>query len=140
MFEETIMDARETHRRRIGVVSTVGALLLCFMCWPAVGDDSAAGAGGVVRRRAVEVPNADWSKYCASLSMNGVADGEMTISRDTASRFQLLWSRKLNGPIGSAPSIAHGKVYVGDWGGFEWALDAVTGDVIASVDLGRTSQ
>jgi len=54
-------------------------------------------------------------------------------------RIALLWSRKLSGPIASAPSVARGKVYVGDWAGREWALDTDTGDVIASADLGQTS-
>jgi polyvinyl alcohol dehydrogenase (cytochrome) len=44
----------------------------------------------------------------------------------------------LSGPIGSAASVAGGKVYIGDWGGYEWALDAATGDVLASADLGQT--
>jgi FOG: WD40-like repeat len=51
---------------------------------------------------------------------------------------QLLWSRTLGGPIASAPSVARGKVYVGDWAGIESALDASTGELIASADLGLT--
>jgi len=71
--------------------------------------------------------------------MSGVAAGERVLSPVTVSGLQLLWSRTLNGPIASAPSVARGKVYVGDWGGIESALDAGTGDLIASANLGQTS-
>jgi polyvinyl alcohol dehydrogenase (cytochrome) len=71
--------------------------------------------------------------------MNGVAIGEEVLSTTTVPRLSVLWSRTLSGPIASAPSVVRGKVYVGDWGGMEWALDSTTGDVIASADLGQTS-
>lgn len=70
--------------------------------------------------------------------MDGVAAGEITLTAANAPSIALLWSRTLGGPIASAPSVARGKVYVGDWSGFEWALDQDSGDVIASADLGQT--
>jgi polyvinyl alcohol dehydrogenase (cytochrome) len=84
-------------------------------------------------------PVNDWPKYCGSLSMNGVAAGERILTIDSVANLQLLWSRKLSGTIASAPSVARGKVYIGEWSGHEWALDAATGAVIASADLGRTN-
>lgn len=71
--------------------------------------------------------------------MTGVAAGEQILSTVTVPQLHVIWSRGLNGPIASAPSVARGKVYIGDWGGFEWALDAATGNVIASIDLGQTT-
>jgi outer membrane protein assembly factor BamB len=108
---------------------------------PAAGDDQAANVvvGPGRRRAAVVNPTNDWKKYCGSLAMNGFAIGESVLSASSAPQLQLLWSQKLNGPIASAPSVARNKVYVGDWGGFEWAFDAATGKVIASANLGQTS-
>ena len=40
--------------------------------------------------------------------------------------------------IASSPTIVAGSVYIGDWGGIEWRLDAATGEVLARADLGRT--
>jgi outer membrane protein assembly factor BamB len=93
----------------------------------------------VGRRRAAVTPVNEWTKYCASLSMNGVASGERILTTESTPNLQLLWSRTLNGPIASAPSVARGKVYVGDWGGSEWALNPANGAEIASVDLGQTT-
>jgi polyvinyl alcohol dehydrogenase (cytochrome) len=119
------MSPVETHRRSIAV-----AVLLVLMCLPAT--------AGIVRRHAATTPVNDWPKYCATLSMTGVS-GERILSAESVPGIVLLWSRKLSGPIASAPSVAHGKVYVGDWGGREWALDVDTGAVIASADLGQTT-
>ena len=128
----------ESHRRNISVASAVSVFLLCLVCLPAAGQtDDRSDVD--VRRRASAIPVNDWPRYCASLSMNGVAAGERILSPASAPGIRLLWSQKLSGPIASAPSVARGKVYVGDWGGREWALNAVTGEVIASADLGRTN-
>jgi outer membrane protein assembly factor BamB len=133
------MGSKTRRSRGLGIVSAVGAFVLCLVCWPAAGDDQAKLTGGVVRRRAAETPVNDWAKYCGSLAMTGNAVGERVLSTASVPRLQLLWSRTLSGPIGSAPSVARGKVYVGDWGGVEWALDATTGNVVASADLGTTT-
>jgi outer membrane protein assembly factor BamB len=132
------MTSVEPHRRNISVASAIGGLLICLHCVPAMTAEKPDRSGIIVRRRAEIAPVGDWAKYCGSLSMNGVAAGERTLSAETAPNFQLLWSRTLSGPIASAPSIARGKVYIGDWGGSEWALDPTTGAVIASANLGQT--
>lgn len=118
-------------------VAVAGALLFCFGALT-VGADRIQRPDAIIRRRLTRGPDNDWPRYCASNSMNGVAVGEQVISSGTAADLHLLWSRKLSGSIASAPSVARGKVYIGDWGGNEWALDAATGDVIASIDLGQT--
>jgi outer membrane protein assembly factor BamB len=116
-----------TRRSSLAVI----AILLVLASSPA--------NAGVARRRAAVTPVNEWTKYCASLSMDGAANGERILSIESAPRLRLLWSKTLNGPIASAPSVARGKVYVGDWGGTEWALHPATGAVIASADLGRTT-
>lgn len=117
----------------------IGVFLLCLTCLPATAAEKPDRAGAIVRRRAEVAPVGEWTKYCASLSMNGVAVNELSLSTESVPQLQLLWSRTLSGPVASAPSVARGKVYVGDWGGIEWALDPATGDVIASADLGQTT-
>ena len=82
-------------------------------------------------------PPDDWPKYCGNLAMSGAASGD-ALSSGTASSLVLLWSQKLTGPIASSPSVAGGKVYIGDWGGREWAFDAVTGNLMAVANLGMT--
>jgi polyvinyl alcohol dehydrogenase (cytochrome) len=126
------------HRRNISVASAIAAFLLCSTCLPVAAAEKTEQSGAIVRRRAEIAQASNWPKYCASLSMNGVAAGERDLSTVTVPRLQLLWSRTLSGPIASEPSVARGKVYVGDWGGREWALDADTGALIASADLGQT--
>jgi len=107
------------------------ALLLGLSCLPATAS--------VARRHAATTPVNDWTKYCGTAGMTGNAVGERILSTDSVQRIALLWSRKLNGAIASAPSVARGKVYVGDWSGLEWELDTDSGEVIASADLGQTS-
>jgi outer membrane protein assembly factor BamB len=113
------------------------ALLLCLAALPG-GAQKVDRTDVIIRRPLNRAPINDWPKYCASLSMNGVAAGEQVLSTVTVPGLHLLWSRVLEGPIGSAPSVARNKVYVGDWGGKEWALDAGNGNVVASIDLGQT--
>jgi outer membrane protein assembly factor BamB len=112
-------------------------LLFCFVVLPAAAQKVDPGEG-IIRRRLERGPTNDWTKYGASLSMSGVAVGEQVLSTVTVPQLHVIWSRTLDGSIASAPSVARNKVYIGDWAGKEWALDAATGNVIASIDLGQT--
>jgi outer membrane protein assembly factor BamB len=90
---------------------------------------------GVPLRRSTE---GEWSKYCADLGMTGNPSGEVLLTRESARALELLWTRKLGGSIASSPTIAGGRLYVGDWSGQEWALDPGTGNLLAVANLGMT--
>ena len=81
----------------------------------------------------------DWPKYCGNLAMTGVAAGERAISPASVGAMALAWTDALPGAVASSPIVVAGRVYVGDWSGIEWSLDAATGAVIASADLGSTA-
>jgi len=81
----------------------------------------------------------DWPKYCADLAMTGVAAAERAISPSRVSTLRLAWADTLSGTVASSPTVVGGRVYVGDWSGTEWSLDASTGAVLATANLGRTS-
>ena len=70
--------------------------------------------------------------------MTGVAPSGGNISKTTARLLTLRWSAHLSGPIASSPTIVNGRLYVGDWAGNEWSLDAATGAVVAHAFLGTT--
>src|SRR5260221_12534061 len=84
-------------------------------------------------------PHSQWPKYCGNLAMTGTAEAAGRLSKTSAPFFVPLWTAKLNGPIASQPTIAGDKVYIGDWSGTEWALDADTGLPIAQMNLGTTT-
>jgi outer membrane protein assembly factor BamB len=125
-FEEIVMAPVGPYRRSI---ATAALILLTSLPAPAE----------PLRRHAATTPVNEWTKYCGNLSMSGVAAGEKILSTESVPRMALLWSRKLNGPIASEPSIARGNIYVGDWGGYEWALDTDTGEINAFANLGITT-
>lgn len=85
------------------------------------------------------VSNASWPKYCGTIEMTGTPDGTAGITTGNAYRLALAWQVKLNGPIASAPSVFDNRVYIGDWGGYETALDATDGSLVARANLGMTS-
>jgi polyvinyl alcohol dehydrogenase (cytochrome) len=128
----------KNNRRPFAVAA---ALLFCLADLRGRAETAQAinGAGTTIRRRLSRGPDNDWPRYCASNAMTGNAAGEQILSTATVPRLHVLWSRSLSGPVASAPSVARGKVYIGDWGGFEWAIDAATGSTIASIDLGQTT-
>ncbi len=71
--------------------------------------------------------------------MTGQARNETKIGPATVAGMQLLWQVSLPGAIASSPTVVSGKLYVGDWDGNEWELDAATGRVVASAKLGTTT-
>jgi polyvinyl alcohol dehydrogenase (cytochrome) len=83
-------------------------------------------------------PDKDWPKYCADAAMTGQAHDETLISTTSIATMHLAWKTLLPGSVASSPTIVAGRVYVGDWAGFEWALDAPSGQVLASANLGTT--
>lgn len=80
----------------------------------------------------------DWPKYCANLEMTGVAQSANGVSTSSVRNMALRWSRVLGGPIASAPTVYGGRVYIGDWAGIEWSIDAATGAQLGTTSLGAT--
>jgi outer membrane protein assembly factor BamB len=70
--------------------------------------------------------------------MSGTPTGASSLGVATVPQLTLAWTTSLKGPIASAPSVLDGTLYVGDWAGFETAVDVQGGKVIAQADLGRT--
>src|SRR4051812_6485264 len=81
----------------------------------------------------------DWPKYRANLEMTGVAAAAGPLSPETAPLLRPRWITALGGPIAAEPTVAGGKVYVGDWSGYEWAVSVDDGSVLAQADLGTTT-
>jgi polyvinyl alcohol dehydrogenase (cytochrome) len=84
-------------------------------------------------------PHSEWRKYCSDYENSGVAQSGGAISPFTAGQLRTSWSVTLGGPIASSPTISGDTVYVGDWSGFESAIDITNGDVMAMADLGTTT-
>jgi polyvinyl alcohol dehydrogenase (cytochrome) len=124
------------HGGRVAVLAAVLAARAAFAAVPAALPASSLVAlnGSPVKRSSA----GDWPKYCGTLAMDGRAPGEKLLTRATAPALALLWTRSLSGPVASSPTVADGRVYVGDWAGREWSLDAGTGALLATADLGMT--
>jgi outer membrane protein assembly factor BamB len=100
---------------------------------------TATAAFPKLRQRLVAPPEAaGWPKYCGNPSMSGTPAGPSSFGVATVPRLTLAWTTSLHGPIASAPSVLGQAAYVGDWGGFETAIDVESGKVLAQADLGRT--
>ncbi|MDL2718116.1 MAG: PQQ-binding-like beta-propeller repeat protein [Acidobacteriota bacterium] len=97
-------------------------------------SSSLAPSGPPVRRS----ESGDWPKYCGTLALDGSAPGESLLKTTSAPGLELLWTRLLDGSVASSPTVSGGRVFVGDWAGREWSLDAGTGALLATANLGTT--
>lgn len=57
---------------------------------------------------------------------------ESRIGRRNVSRLRPKWEVTMNGDVSATPAVVNGAVYVPDWGGTFWKLDADSGRVIWS--------
>jgi|GEM_PF-4849944 len=79
---------------------------------------------------ALAVPSNEWPQFRAD-SQNTGASGNVAPTSG-----QVLWKFDLGNPTRSSPSVAAGMVFIGDSGGYVWALDAETGKKIWSFKTG----
>ena len=82
------------NRRWLAVAA---ALFLAAGALPAGAAQKVDRPAPSIRRRVLRGPDNDWTRYCASNSMNGVAAGEQLLSTGTVLNLHLLWSRTGSG-------------------------------------------
>ncbi len=122
---------RPRMRTRLPALMGLALLPAVVTLWPQ------PGAVPVPRAPVVTLHH-DWSKYCGNLAMTGTAPADARLAASNVGKLQLLWRRQLFGTIASSPSLSRGTLYIGDWSGTLWALDAGTGETRASANLGTT--
>src|SRR5258708_3907928 len=72
----------------------------------------------------------NWSMYLHDPRHSSANMSESPINRATIAQMQPAWMTSAGNLIAAAPSIHNGVVYVGDWKGFFYAMDANTGAVL----------
>lgn len=79
----------------------------------------------------------DWPTYLHDLQRTA-STNETILSTANVSNLTKLWSFKTNGAIAASAAIVAGKVYIGSWDGYEYALDEASGTLIWKRFLGQT--
>ncbi|HEX7932716.1 MAG TPA: PQQ-binding-like beta-propeller repeat protein [Paraburkholderia sp.] len=96
-------------------IRAVGALLLC---------------GGVAIVPAVAQENMDaWAMAGQNAQNTRSAPNEHAIGTDNVAQLSPRWSVETAGNVSATPTVANGTVYVPDFGGMLWAVDAASGQV-----------
>jgi len=75
---------------------------------------------------------ATWSMSGQGITNWRFQPGEKKLSPRNVGRLKTAWVASLAGDISATPAVVDGEVYVPDWGGKIWKLDAKTGAVIWS--------
>lgn len=78
-------------------------------------------------------PDASWPLYRRTLANSGDAPGPAQV---THLELRSLWTYQAQSRLTSAPAVANGVLYAGTWGGLVLAIDARSGRVQWSADLG----
>jgi polyvinyl alcohol dehydrogenase (cytochrome) len=98
----------------------------------AVGSMAASARAG----SAVGAPQAtgdavsDWSFAGRNLYDTRDAPTERIISPSTVATLKPRWTLTTGGNVTATPTVVNGTVYVPDYGGYLWAVDAATGTVV----------
>jgi polyvinyl alcohol dehydrogenase (cytochrome) len=115
--------ARHVERWRRIVFCSVAVVAL------AVGTQAFADTGGFV---GPGLDNPDWTTIGHDPSGSRSQPNEHTINAGNVDALVPKWIATTTGDVSATPAVANGVVYVGDFGGTLWALDAATGATIWS--------
>lgn len=81
----------------------------------------------------------DWSTYQSDLRRSGFNSYESIINQKTVGSLAVQWTFNAGASISSQPLITNGKIYWGDWNGYEHATDFMGNDVWKSPYLGKAA-
>src|SRR5450432_4140691 len=74
----------------------------------------------------------DWPMFGGNVCNTRAGQTSDPITALTVSRLAMKWKFAASGDISATPAVVGGQVYVGDWGGMFYRLDAATGQVVWS--------
>jgi outer membrane protein assembly factor BamB len=120
----------EGRSRRIAVVVLVA--LWAAACGGGADDEGSADPtdGGDPTGEAVEIGPCDWASYGNGPQRRfALADGcDTAIGTDTVGDLTEAWFFNTDDVVTATPAVAGGSVFVGDWAGTFYAIDAETGE------------
>jgi outer membrane protein assembly factor BamB len=76
------------------------------------------------------VQAADWPTFMHDLTRTGNQNGESILSPSNAGQLTMLWRFKTGGIVGAQAAVVNNVVYVASWDGYEYAINALTGQQI----------
>jgi polyvinyl alcohol dehydrogenase (cytochrome) len=86
--------------------------------------------GGVMAAGSAAAQSAgDWPMAGQNLHNTRSAQGEHAIGLDNVAKLSPRWTLDTDGNVSATPTVADGVVYVPDFGGTLWAVDAASGQV-----------
>lgn len=71
----------------------------------------------------------DWTMYLADPAHSSFNAAEGILRADTVAHLAPQWSVSLDAPVSAAPIIVENVLFVGDWNGYFWSIDARDGRV-----------
>src|SRR5262249_40870012 len=83
-------------------------------------------------------PNEDWPTFLHDVARSS-ASGEKTLSPSTVGALKLKFTFAAGGPIADSAAIVGNVLYLGDWAGYEYAVNVVSGALIWKTYLGMTN-
>ena len=81
----------------------------------------------------------DWPTYLENPNRTSSNLAEKTLSSSNAPKLKKLWVFNTSGVISGSTTVVGNVAYVGSWNGFEYALNASTGELVWATFLGNTS-
>ncbi|MFZ1023735.1 MAG: PQQ-binding-like beta-propeller repeat protein [Thermoplasmata archaeon] len=95
------------------------------------------GSGANIPRPTVgSPPPVSWSTYLFNPERTGANLAERTIAPSNVSHLQQRWTIPTNGSDFSSPIVVNDTLYFGSWNGYEYAVNAATGQIDWSTFLG----
>src|SRR5260370_28963214 len=91
---------------RVHTLTTAGAVLATLIGLPLHGEN--------------------WTMYLHDARHSSASLQESPIAKDTIAQLQPVWSTSTGNLVAAAPSILGAMLYVGDWKGFFYAIDAAS--------------
>ena len=139
-------------RPRVGVAIVAVLVVLLLLVPPRASPSSNPAAGAGLRLADGGTPpgppapppplgfgggGGNWPAYLGDPERTGSNLEERTLAPNNVSRLGLEWGfTTKNGSIYSSPVVINGTVYVGSGNGYEYAVDAATGQLVWKAYLG----
>ncbi len=87
-------------------------------------------------RAAGSAPTSDWPSFGRDLHNTRNAADEHVLDPAQVANLKPLWTVTTDGNVSATPAVVEGVVYVPDFGGSLWAIDAKTGAVVWKATIG----